>query len=54
MSLYFNAMSFVENLKYMGVGMLGVFMIVGIIVAATYLIGYATNKISARKNKEDE
>ena len=38
-SLYFNAMGFVENLKYMGVGMLGVFIIIGVIMAATYIIG---------------
>ncbi len=41
--MYFNPMSFVENLKYMGIGMLGVFMIIGIIIAATYIIGAATS-----------
>ena len=41
-------MEFVENLKYMGVGMLGVFMIVGIIIIATYIVGSAGNK----KDKE--
>ncbi len=35
----FNPMGFVENLKYMGLGMLGVFIIVGIIIIATYVIG---------------
>ena len=35
----FEPMQFVYNLKYMGAGMLGVFIIVGIIMAATYLIG---------------
>lgn len=34
----FDSMRFVENLKYMGVGMLGVFLIIGIIIAATYAI----------------
>ena len=42
----FEPMNFVLNLKYMGVGMLGVFMIVGIIMVATYLINYVTNKIA--------
>ena len=41
----FHPSAFVENLKYMGIGMLGVFMII-----ATYVIGYFTtpreNKIS--------
>ena len=50
MFLYFNPMKFVENLKYMGIGMLGVFMIVGIIIAATYLIGNVTGV--SQKNKE--
>ena len=34
----FDLMNFVYNLKYMGIGMLGVFMIIAIIVCATYLI----------------
>ena len=40
--MQFIPMNFVENLKYMGIGMLGVFMIIGIIIAATYAIGYFT------------
>ncbi len=35
----FEPMNFVNSLKYMGVGMLGVFIIIGIIMAATYAIG---------------
>ncbi len=38
--------NFVTNLKYMGVGMLGVLMIVAIIMGATYLIGYISGKAS--------
>lgn len=34
----FNPVGFLDNLKYMGVGMLGVFIIVGVIIAATYAI----------------
>ncbi len=48
--MYFEPIKFVENLKYMAVGMLGVFMIIGIIVTATYAIG----KFAApRKDKEN-
>ncbi len=36
-------MRFVGNLKYMGIGMLGVFMIIGIIIIATYIIGALTS-----------
>ena len=37
--MYFEPYQFVKNLTYMGVGMLGVFMIILVIMAATYLIG---------------
>ena len=47
-----NFMNFVENLRYMGVGMLGVFIIVGIIMAATYLTGFIVNKVTD-KNKDE-
>ena len=36
--------AFVSNLKYMGIGMLGVFIIIGIIIIATYAINKFTNK----------
>ncbi len=39
-----NVMNFVNNLKYMGVGMLGVFMIIAIIMGATYAIMHFTSK----------
>ena len=49
----FNPMNFVYSLKYMGIGMLGVFMIIGIIIAATYAIGNLTGKL-ANKNSENK
>jgi len=49
MFLYFNPMKFVENLKYMGIGMLGVFMIIAIIMAATYGI----MRFTSGKKKND-
>ena len=42
----FNPGAFVDNLYYMGVGMLGVFLIIGIIIGATYAINYTFNKTS--------
>ena len=41
---------FVDNLKWMGIGMLGIFMIIGIIIAATYAVSYTTKNFS-EKNK---
>ena len=38
----FEPIQFVNYLKYMGIGMLGVFIIVGIIISATYAIGKLT------------
>ena len=42
---------FVNNLKYMGIGMLGVFLIVGIIMGATYAIGKLSAMLSAKNGE---
>lgn len=39
-NLEFNPMAFVENLKYMGIGMLVIFSIIVIIILATKLVSY--------------
>ena len=39
-NLTFTPMAFVENLKHMGVGMLVIFIIIGIIILATKLVNY--------------
>ena len=39
-TLEWNPMAFVENLKHMGVGMVVIFAIIGIIILATSLINY--------------
>ena len=39
----FDPIQFVNYLKYMGIGMLGVFMIIAIIMAATYAISKLTS-----------
>ena len=51
---YFEPIKFVENLKYMGIGMLGIFIIVGIIILATHLIGYTCRKIAERNQNDEE
>ena len=45
----FDPGQFVNYLKYMGIGMLGVFIIVGIIIFATTVIG----KVASPTSKED-
>ena len=39
-NLEFNPMAFVENLKHMGVGMLVIFVIIGVIILATKLVNH--------------
>ena len=39
-NLEFNPMAFVDNLKYMGVGMLVIFVVIGIIILATKVVNY--------------
>ncbi len=38
--IVFNPMNFITNLQYMGVGMLVIFVVIGIIIGATTLINY--------------
>ena len=42
------AYNFIENLKYMGMGMLGIFIVIGIIITVTYV----TNKIFTSRDSE--
>ena len=38
--LFFNLGNFVHNLKYMGIGMLVIFVVIGIIIFAINIINY--------------
>ena len=45
---------FITNLKYMGIGMLGVFIIIGIIIASTYATNVIINKAAKKRaDRED-
>ncbi len=39
-NLQFNPLAFIENLKHMGVGMLVIFVVIGIIILATKLVNF--------------
>lgn len=41
-----NPMNFVSNLYYMGVGMLGIFIVIGVIIVITMIL----NKLTEKKN----
>ena len=43
-NMTFNPMAFIENLKYMGQGMLGIFIVIGIIILSVYLLAKIGNK----------
>ncbi len=40
--MYFNPMAFFDNLKYMGIGMLGIFVVIGVIIASVVVLNKAT------------
>lgn len=46
----FEPMHFVDNLKYMGLGMLGIFIVIGVIMLLTMLLNAAT----AEKPKQND
>ena len=43
-NLDFNPMAFIDNLQHMGVGMLVIFVVIGIIILATKLVNYLFSK----------
>lgn len=45
--MQFNPMHFIDNLYYMGIGMAGIFIVIGLIILITVLL----NKITAKKKK---
>ncbi|MBO5926435.1 MAG: hypothetical protein J6Q38_02610 [Clostridia bacterium] len=45
---------FISSLPYVGYGMLGIFMVIGVIMIATILLIAVENKIKAKKAKKQE
>jgi len=44
-NLDFNPAGFIRNIKYMGLGMLGIFVVVGVVILLTFVL----NKVTGRK-----
>ena len=40
--MQFNPMNFITNLKYMGLGMLGIFVVIGVIILVTVILNKTT------------
>ncbi len=49
----FNPMAFVHNLYYMGMGMAGIIIVMGVLIAITTLLNKIFSK-SGKKDKEDK
>lgn len=49
--MFFEPMNFVHNLSYMGLGMLGIFVVIGLIAGVTTLLNSTTAKIAKNKRK---
>ena len=47
-SLFFKPMNFVSNLTYMAAGMVGIFVVIGVIVLFTFTL----NKLLSKKNDD--
>ena len=53
-NIEFNPMAFVDNLYYMGMGMLGIIIVMGVLIAITTLLNKIFSKPSKKKDKEDK
>lgn len=49
----FNPHAFIDNLPYMAKGMLGIFIVIGIIIAITSLLNVVTSGKKKKKDKND-
>ena len=54
MEFMFKPIEFVNNLKYMGLGLLGTFVIIGIIIGATMAFNNISNKLAEKKKAAEE
>ena len=44
----FNPMNFISNLKYMGIGMLSILIVIAVIIICTVLLNVIMNKIEKK------
>ena len=54
MDFMFKPVEFVNNLKYMGLGLLGTFLIIGIIIGVTIAFNNISNKLAEKKKAAQE
>lgn len=51
MEFYFEPINFIKNLGYMGLGMLGIFVVIGLIAGVTVLLNDTTARIEKKRKK---
>ena len=54
LAIEFNVERFISSLPYVGIGMLGIFIVIGIIIIATMTLIGIENKIKASKKAKEE
>lgn len=54
LAIEFNVERFISSLPYVGIGMLGIFIVIGIIIIATMALIGIENKIKASKKAKEE
>ena len=54
LDLVFRPMEFLKNLGYIGMGMLGIFIVIAAIVGVSVLLNTVTSGIGKNKDKDDE
>ena len=47
----FNPLAFIDNLGYMGVGMLGIMLVIGTIIVVTVLLNFFGNKFDKKDSE---
>ena len=52
--IIFNPAGFVDGLRYMGLGLLGTFLVIGIIIAVTMAFNNISNKLAQNKQEQQE
>jgi hypothetical protein len=52
--IIFDPSGFVKGLEYMGLGLLGTFVIIGIIIGVTMAFNNISNKLAEKKKAQEE
>ena len=50
----FNPGAFVDNLYYMGVGMLGILIVMGVLIAITSFLNFVSSRFGKKREKDNK